>query len=35
MEGREERSKGIEIHMTDDFVIIKPAEPFKLAKHET
>jgi hypothetical protein len=34
MEGREERSKGIEIHITDDFVIIKPTVPFKFAKHE-
>ena len=34
MEGREERSKGIEIHISDDFVIIKPTVPFKLAKHE-
>jgi hypothetical protein len=34
MEGREERSKGIEIRITDDFSIIKPTTPFKLAKHE-
>jgi hypothetical protein len=31
---REERSKGIEIHIGDSFVIIKPTGPFKLAKHE-
>ena len=34
MQGREERSKGIEIRITDDFVIIKPTAPFKLEKHE-
>jgi hypothetical protein len=34
MEGREERSKGIEIRIADDFTIIKPTAPFKLAKHE-
>ena len=34
MEGREERSKGIEIHIVDTFAIIKPTEPFKLVKHE-
>jgi hypothetical protein len=34
MEGREERSKGIEIRINDVFVIIKPTTPFKLAKHE-
>ncbi len=33
-EDREERSKGIEIRITDDFAIIKPTVPFKLAKHE-
>ena len=31
---REERSKGIEIRITDTFVIIKPTAPFKLVKHE-
>ena len=30
----EERSKGIEIRISDVFVIIKPTTPFKLAKHE-
>ena len=30
MQGRE----GIEIRITDDFVIIKPTVPFKLEKHE-
>ena len=34
MEGREERSKGIEIRIADAFAIIKPTAPFKLAKHE-
>ena len=34
MEDREERSKGIEILITDAFDIIKPTVPFKLAKHE-
>ena len=34
MEGREERSKGIEIRIADAFVIIKPTAPFKFAKHE-
>ena len=34
MQVREERSKGIEIRIADAFVIIKPTEPFKLAKHE-
>ncbi len=34
MEGREERSKGIEIRIADAFVIIKPTEPFKSTKHE-
>ena len=34
MEGREERSKGIEILIDDVFVIIKPTSPFKLVKHE-
>ena len=31
---REERSKGIEIRIPDDFAIIKPTAPFKLTKHE-
>jgi hypothetical protein len=31
---RDERSRGIEIHITDYFVIIKPTEPFKLVKLE-
>ena len=30
MEGREERSKGIEIRIADAFAIIKPTAPFKL-----
>ena len=34
MEDREERSKGIEIRISDAFAIIKPTVPFKLAKHE-
>ena len=34
MQDREERSNGIEIHISDDFVIIKPTVPFKLVKHE-
>ena len=34
MEDREERSKGIEIRITNDLVIIKPTAPFKFAKHE-
>ena len=34
MEDRDERSKGIEIHITDVFDIIKPTVPFKFAKHE-
>ena len=34
MQVREERSKGIEIRIADAFFIIKPTEPFKLAKHE-
>ena len=29
MQGREEMSKGIEIHIADSFVIIKPTTPFK------
>jgi hypothetical protein len=33
-QGREERSKGIEICIADAFAIIKPTEPFKLVKHE-
>jgi hypothetical protein len=34
IEDREERSKGIEIRIADDFAIIKPTPPFKLVKHE-
>ena len=34
MEDREERSKGIEIRISDTFTIIKPTTPFKLTKHE-
>jgi hypothetical protein len=34
MKDREERSKGIEIHISDAFDIIKPTAPFKLTKHE-
>ncbi len=30
MEDREDRSKGIEIRVTDTFVIIKPTGPFKI-----
>ena len=30
MKDREERSKGIEIRISDDFAIIKPTVPFKL-----
>ena len=33
-EDREERSKGIEIRITDAFAIIKPTAPFKFAKQE-
>jgi hypothetical protein len=33
-QGREERSKGIEIRIADAFAIIKPTAPFKLAVHE-
>ena len=32
IEGREERSKGIEIRIADAFAIIKPNAPFKLRK---
>ena len=35
MEDREERSKGIEIRISDSFSIIKPTAPFKFAKHES
>ena len=31
---RDERSNGIEIRITDDFVIIKPTGPLRLVKHE-
>ena len=34
MNDREERSRGIEIRITDVFVMIRPTVPFKLAKHE-
>lgn len=34
MKDRDDRSRGIEIHITDVFVIIKPTSPFKLVKHE-
>jgi hypothetical protein len=34
MDVREERSKGIEIRISDVFDIIKPTTPFKFAKHE-
>ena len=34
MQGREERSKGIEICIADAFAIIKPTALFKFAKHE-
>ena len=33
MKDRDKRSRGIEIHIADAFVI-KPTAPFKLAKHE-
>jgi hypothetical protein len=29
---RDERSRGIEIHIPDDFAKIKPAEPFRLTE---
>jgi hypothetical protein len=32
MKDRDERSRGIEIHMTDDFSKINPTEPFRLVK---
>ena len=34
MKDRDERSRGIATHIPDDFVIIKPTVPFRLAKHE-
>ena len=34
MKDRDERSRGIEIRISDTFVIIKPTTPFKLAKYE-
>ena len=34
MEGREARSKGMEIRIADAFAIIKPTAPFRFAKHE-
>ena len=34
MEGREEKSKVIEIRIADAFAIIKPTAPFKFAKQE-
>ena len=34
MKDRDERSRGIEMHIADAFAIIKPTVPFKLAKHE-
>ena len=33
MKGRDERTRGIEICISDDFTMIKPTAPFKLAKH--
>ena len=33
MKDRDERSRGIEILISDSFTIIKPTTPFKLAKH--
>ena len=33
MKDRDSRSRGIEIHTTDDFTMIKPTVPFKLANH--
>ena len=32
---RDERSRGIEIHITDAFVMIRPPAPLKLAKHSS
>ena len=32
---RDERSRGIEIHIADAFVMIRPPAPFKLAKHSS
>ena len=34
MEDRDERSRGIEIHIPDVFAIIKPTTSFKLASHK-
>ena len=34
MKDRDERSRGIVIHIADAFAIIKPTVPFKLAKHQ-
>ena len=34
MNDRDERSRGIEIHTTDVFTMIKPTSPLKLVKHE-
>ena len=34
MKDRDERSRGIEMRITDAFTIIKPTTPFKLVKHE-
>ena len=33
MNRRDERSRGADIHTVDAFAMIKPTEPFKLAKH--
>ncbi len=35
MKGQDERSRGIEILMSDVFVKIKPTDPLKLASHHT
>ena len=33
MKGRDERSRGIEIHIADALIMIKPTTPFRLSKH--
>ena len=34
MKDRDDRSRGIDTLIVDDFVIIKPTVPFRLTKHE-
>ena len=34
MKVRDERSRGIEINITDAFTMLKPTTPFKLVNHE-